>query len=133
GVNQQRLYAHDARPTAYPPFLGAHFGKCCICHGPRSPPIEVRLKPNKGFAYFRGTAEFRCCVADGPVSQFEKMQQLRLVELANAIADVLRQDEIEKGLKLRVVVRGDEGPAGVGALPPCDWRKRERDVGEHVV
>ena len=77
----------------------------------------MRLKPNKGFAYFRDTAELRCRVADGPVSQFEKMRQLGLVELANALADVLREDEIQKGLKLRVVVRGDEGPAGVGALP----------------
>jgi hypothetical protein len=47
----------------------------------RPPLIEVRLKANKGFAYFRDTAELRCSVADGSVSQFEKMRQLRLVEL----------------------------------------------------
>jgi hypothetical protein len=58
--------------------------------------FEVRLKANKGFAYFRDTAEVQCCVADGPVSQFEKMRQLRLVEFANALADVLRQDESRK-------------------------------------
>jgi hypothetical protein len=76
----------------------------------------VRLKANKGFAYFRNAAELQSCVADGAVSEFEKMRQLRLIELSDALADVLRQDEIEEGLELRVVVRGDKGPAGVGAL-----------------
>ena len=64
----------------------------------------MSLKANKGFTYFRDTPELRCRVADGAVSQLQKMRQLRLVEFANALADVLRQDEIEKGLKLQIIV-----------------------------
>ncbi len=47
--------------------------------------MEVGLKANKGFAYFRDTPMLRCW---GPVTQFEKMRQLRLVELADAFANV---------------------------------------------
>src|SRR6185312_4723046 len=93
----------------------------------------MRLKADKSFTYFRNTAELQRRVADGPVSQFEKMRQLRLVKLANALPDILRQNETEKGLKLRIILRGDEGPAGVRVLLPGDRRKCERNVGQHVV
>ena len=62
------------------------------------------LKANEGLTDFPDPAKFRGCVADGPVSQFKKWRQLRLVEFANSFPDVLRQDEIEKGLELRVCI-----------------------------
>ena len=76
----------------------------------------MRLKADEGFTYFRDTAELQCRVADGLVFQFKKLRQLRLVEFAHPLADILQQNEIEKGLQFRVVVRRYERPAGVGAF-----------------
>ena len=49
----------------------------------------MSLEANEGFTYLRDAAEFRCRIADGPVSQFKKMRQLRLVEFAHALAQLL--------------------------------------------
>jgi hypothetical protein len=86
----------------------------------------MSLEANEGFTYLRDAAEFQCRIADRPISQFKKMRQLRLVEFAHTLADILRKNEIQKCLKLRVVMRGDKRPAGVGALLPGDRRGARR-------
>ena len=60
----------------------------------------MSLKPNESVAYPGHTAKFRRGVADGPVSQLQKMRQLPPIKLANTLPDILRQDEVEKSLKL---------------------------------
>ena len=85
----------------------------------------MRLEANKSFTYLRDAAQLQCRVADRPISQFKKMRQLRLVEFAHTLAGILRENEIQKGPKLWLVLRGDERPAGIGAFLPGDRRERE--------
>lgn len=69
-----RLCAHGGHPRAYPPFLGADFRKCGICRGPNSPGIEMSLKANKRFTYFRNTPQLSRRIADSAVLQLQKMR-----------------------------------------------------------
>lgn len=95
----------------------------------RLPGVEMGLKADKSVAYPCSPAQLRRCVADPPVPQLQKLRQLLSVKLADALLDILRQDEIEECLQLRVVVGEYAGLARLGALPAGDWRQGEGDVG----
>jgi hypothetical protein len=81
----------------------------------------VPLKPDKRVVYLSHAAELSRSIADGPVLQFQQMREFGLIQFANAFLDVLRQNEIQKRLKLLIVAGEYLVASGGNALFPRNW------------
>src|SRR3954447_25739275 len=94
--------------------------------------VEILLKADEGVADGGHAAEPVGGIVDRMVLELEQRPELVLVELLDSLAHILREHEIEKRLKLRVVAREDRRLPRLNALRSRYRSKRESDISEHV-
>jgi hypothetical protein len=90
------------------------------------------LKPYKGVAYLGHATKLSRRITDGPVFQLQQVRQLGLIQLADALFDILAEDKIQKRLELVTVVGKYLRPAGINPLLPRDGGQGKGYVGKHV-
>jgi hypothetical protein len=84
------------------------------------PSIKVFLKPDKGIPYLGHAAELSRRITDGSVFQLQQVRQFGLIQLADTFFDILRENKIQKRLKLVIVIGKYLLSVGVNPLLPRD-------------
>jgi hypothetical protein len=79
----------------------------------------VLLKPDKGVAYLDHATKLSRRITDGSVFQLQQVRQFGLIQLADAFFDILRENKIQKRLKLGIVVGKYLLPVGINPAPPA--------------
>ncbi len=67
--------------------------------------VQILLKADKRLAYGRDAAKLLRCVIDRVVFKLKQVAKLFLIQLADALSNVLRENKIQEGQQLRIIVR----------------------------